>query len=241
MPHDLIAIVDDDEAIRLSTCGLLQRCGYGVQLFKSGDDFLASTTSGPIACILLDMRMAGSDGLAVLLALRDRGDSPPVIVITGHGEIPQAVRALNLGAYDFMEKPYKPADLLAAIESAMASRLKVTDALTVSSEAKARVGTLTERQRQVLQGILQGLQNKVIAYDLGLSIRTIEAYRAQLLAKLDVRGTAEAVRLALAAGMGAATSLIASLLLSFIAASQDMLRAQSRGADLEQLMILTTI
>jgi two-component system response regulator FixJ len=199
-----IAIVDDDEAVRLSTSALLDRAGHEVALFESGDDFLHRVAMEEISCILLDMQMPGRDGVAVLRELRDRGQAPPVVVITGHGDIGVAVEAMKLGAFDFMEKPYAPEELLGAIETAQQSRLKTRDAHAVSQEAVALVETLSQRQRQVLQGILRGNQNKIIAFELGLSIRTIEAYRAQLLEKLGVRGTAEAVRLALAAGLGEA-------------------------------------
>lgn len=200
MPCHLVAIVDDDEAVRLSTCSVLKRAGFAVRMFGSGDDFLNSSATGQASCILLDVQMPGNDGLAVLRALGDRGDSPPVIVITGHGDITVAVDAMKLGACDFMEKPYEAADLLASVERAIAIAAKRGDARTVRIDARTLVTALTQRQRQVLQGIMRGLQNKIIAYELGLSIRTIEAYRAQLMTKLGVRGTAEAVRLALTAG-----------------------------------------
>ena len=201
MPPILIAIVEDDEAVRLSTCYLLKGAGFDVKPFKSGEDFLAGGTSDPVACILLDMRMPGCGGLAVLHALKERGNSPPVLVITGHGDVALAVDAMKLGAHDFMEKPYEVSVLLAAIEKALASHSTVEVTQTIRSEARTLVETLSRRQRQVLQLILGGLQNKLIAHELGLSIRTIEAYRSQLLTKLGVTGTAGAVRLALAAGL----------------------------------------
>ena len=200
MSHILIAVVDDDAAVRLSTCTLLERAGFGVKSFKNGDDFLARPVTEQIACILLDLQMPGSDGLSVLRILGERGDSPPILVVTAHGDIAAAVEAMKLGAFDFMEKPYEVATLLAAIESALASGRKSRSIESARSEAAARVASLSQRQRQVLQGVLKGLPNKLIAYELGLSIRTIEAYRSQLLMKLGVRGTAEAVRLALVAG-----------------------------------------
>lgn len=239
MPYSLIAIVDDDEAVRLSTCSLLKQRGFKVTPFESGDAFLAGKTPDSFACILLDMRMPGSDGLAVLLALRDRGASSPVIVITGHGEISEAVQAMNLGAQDFIEKPYEPAGLLAAIELALTSRLRTREAMALSTGAKALVGGLSQRQRQVLQGIVRGQPSKLIAYELGISIRTVEAYRAQLLAKLGVRGTTEAVRLAIAAGLHLAVSLLLTVLSSFGAAGREIFGGQPLGADLEQIIALT--
>jgi two-component system response regulator FixJ len=145
--------------------------------------------------------MPGSDGLSVLESLRKIDGAAPVLVITGHGDIALAVSAMKLGAHDFMEKPYSPADLLTAIEATRKSRARQKDVALENAEARKLVGTLSERQRAVLLGILKGQANKIIAYELGLSIRTVEAYRAQMLIKLGVRGTAEAVRLAIAAGL----------------------------------------
>lgn len=199
--HQIIAIVDDDEAILHSTSQVMQRSGYHPRIFASGDDFIKSETGEPVSCVLLDLNMPGKNGLAVLAALRERGDSPPVIVITAHGDLAAAIDAMKLGACDFIEKPYEADNLLAAIKAALDSSVGVRDANAFRAHAMALVDTLTARQRQVLLGILKGLQNKIIAFELGLSIRTIETYRAQLLEKLHVRGTAEAVRLALAAGL----------------------------------------
>ena len=202
MSRDIIAVVDDDEAVRLSTCQVLELSGFRVRLFRSGDDFIASGTTGSISCILLDLHMPGSDGLAVLRVLRDRGGSPPVLVITAHGDLGVAVQAMRLGAHDFIEKPYGAADLVASIESALESCAQAQDERALRRQATALVETLTRRQRQILHGIFQGMPNKIIAFELGLSIRTVEAYRSQLLAKLGVGSTAEAVRLAIAAGIG---------------------------------------
>jgi len=203
MSDALIAIVDDDEAIRDSTGDLLGGAGYRVALYESGDDFLARGNGSTAGCILLDLQMPGRDGIEVLQILKERGDSPPVVVITAHGSVAVAVEAMKLGAYHFMEKPYSAEELLDSIEQALASRSKRGDALAERARAISLVDGLSARQRQVLLGILKGLPNKVIAFELGLSIRTIEAYRAQLLEKLGARGTAEAVRIALTAGMSA--------------------------------------
>jgi two-component system response regulator FixJ len=204
MQDQLIAVIDDDEALRRSMDSLLTRAGFDVKTFESGDNFLACGSGHPFSCIILDMQMPGRDGLAVLRALGGRAESPPVIVLTGHGDIAVAVRAMKLGADNFIEKPVAADALLAAIENAF-SRARARarpGAPGPSSEAAALVAALTDRQRQVLRGILRGKQNKIIAFELGLSIRTIEAYRSQLLSKLGVRGTADAVRLALMAGLG---------------------------------------
>lgn len=201
MSLGIIAIVDDDEAVRHSTFQTLQRSGIRARMFDCGDDFLHWDSAEPVACVLLDLHMPGSGGMGVLAALRERGDSPPVIVITGHGDLPAAIGAMKLGACDFIEKPYRVEDLMAAIHSAVEGCQGSRDASVARERALALVATLTARQREVLLGIVEGRQNKVMAYELGLSIRTVETYRAQLMDKLNVRGTAEAVRLALDAGL----------------------------------------
>ena len=202
-----IAVVDDDEAVRLSTADLLQRLGFDVKLFKSGDAFLESESLSEISCILLDLQMPGRDGLSVLRALAERGDSPPALVLTAHGGIPAAVEAIKLGAHDFMEKPYEAETLLTKIDEAMQHPAGAKGGSGVDPEAAALVAALSGRQRQVLGGIVRGLQNKIIAYELGLSIRTVEAYRAQLLERLGARGTADAVRVAIAAGLTESAAL----------------------------------
>jgi len=196
----VVAIVDDDDAVRRSTSALLERAGYRVRAFASGDAFLAAQLPGDSDCILLDMRMPGTSGLGVLKALGNWPSMPPVLVLTGHGAVGEAVEAMKLGAADFLEKPYPPQSLVQAIGQALAPRPS-QKAGAVDAAAAAKVDSLSQRQLQVLRGILKGQPNKIIAHELDLSIRTVEAYRAQLLEKLGVRGTAEAVRLAIAAGM----------------------------------------
>jgi len=197
----MVAIVDDDDAVRQSTAGLLKRAGHRVHSFTSGAEFLASDLARDLDCILLDMRMPGIDGLAVMRALREREVALPILVLTGHGDIAMAVEAMRLGAIDFLEKPYPYAALLEAIRHACTTPVAVLGAPPVNKQAQTKVAALSARQRAVLRGILKGQPNKIIAWELGLSIRTVEAYRAQMLAKLGVRGTAEAVRLAMAAGL----------------------------------------
>lgn len=201
MSDGLIAVVDDDEAVRLAMSSLLGRAGFDVETFNHGDDFLSRAHVASFSCILLDVRMPGSDGLAVLRGLAERGDFPPVLVLTGHGDIPTAVQAMKLGAYDFIEKPTPPDLLLASVRRVVGDGSKRELTRSRRAEAEARVALLSEREREVLQGILRGLQNKIIAFELGLSTRTVEAYRSSMLLKLGVRGTADAVRLALTAGL----------------------------------------
>ena len=202
MPSDfIVALVDDDDAVRQSTAVLLKRAGHDVRSFTDGAAFLAADTPENLGCILLDMRMPGMDGLSVMRALKKRGMKRPIVVLTGHGDVPMAVEAMKLGAVDFLEKPYNPVALITAIQRACTTAVNEDGDSLVDLQAKAKIDSLSDREREVLLGILKGQQNKVIAWDLGLSPRTVETYRAQLLEKLGVRGTAEAVRLALAAGM----------------------------------------
>jgi len=198
-----IAIVDDDFAVRESTARLIERAGHRTWTYASGEDYLAPPLGEAPDCILLDLQMPGAGGLEVLKVLAERGDAPAVLVLTGHGNIALAVTAMKLGAVDFLQKPYAPEVLLSAIEAACASRAQPRAIEAVGREAAARLESLSPRQRQVLAGIVRGRPNKIIAYELGLSIRTVEAYRAQMLEKLGVHGTAEAVRIALAGGIDA--------------------------------------
>lgn len=196
----VVAIVDDDEAVRRSTAALLERAGYRVREFESGDAFLAAQFPGDSDCILLDLRMPGTGGLDVLRILGTWETMPPVLVMTGHGAVREAVEAMKLGAADFLEKPYPAEALLTVIGKALEAE-PAAKAGAVDANAAAKVVLLSQRQTQVLGGMLKGKPNKVMAYELGLSIRTVEAYRAQLLDKLGVRSTAEAIRIAIAAGM----------------------------------------
>jgi two-component system, LuxR family, response regulator FixJ len=197
----VIAVVDDDDGARISTEWLLESEGYRVLSFASGEAFLASRLLHRVACVLLDMRMPGLGGLDVLRALAGRDDAPAVLVLTGHANLATAVAAMKLRAADFIEKPYAPAALLRAVERAatLGERARISRARR--GEARVLVDGLPERQRQVLSGMTRGRPNKVIAWELGLSVRTVETYRAQMLDRLRVRSTAEAVRIALAAGL----------------------------------------
>lgn len=197
----LVAIIDDDDGARLSTAWLLEGEGYRVLPFASGDAFLDRRLPEPPACLLLDLRMPGRNGLDVLRALGARDDAPPVLVLTGHADLSMAVAAMKLKAIDVILKPYQPHRLLEAIEAASAQREEADAARAARNRACQLIDGLSERQRQVLAGVVRGRANKLIAWELGLSIRTVETYRAQMLERLGVHGTAEAVRVAIAAGM----------------------------------------
>jgi two-component system response regulator FixJ len=195
----LVHLVDDDEAIRRSVGFMLKTSGFQVRTYESGVDFLKSATSLDPGCILLDIRMPGMYGLEVLGALRAKGVSLPVIIMTGHGDVSLAVQAMKAGALDFIEKPFEKAVLLSAIEHGI-ERLKRSAAdVDRADEAAVKLQALTPRERDVLDGLAKGLPNKTIAYDLGISPRTVEIHRANLMTKLGVRSLSEALRIAFAA------------------------------------------
>jgi two-component system, LuxR family, response regulator FixJ len=191
---NLVAIVDDDESVRASTALLLAEAGIRSQAFASGDAFLASNP-GLFTCVLLDLRMAGADGLSVLRQLAERDFAPPVLVITGHGDVPTGVKAMKLGAFDFLEKPYAPESLMRALAVGFDRGRGARDDREVRDRAAALMKGLSQRQLQVVQGVVRGQHNKIIAFELGLSIRTVETHRAEALKKLNVRSTAELIRL----------------------------------------------
>ena len=195
----LVHLVDDDEAIRRSVGFMLKTSGFHVRTYDSGVELLKSGANLEPGCILLDIRMPGMDGLEVQAALRDKGITLPVIIMTGHGDVSLAVQAMKAGAVDFIEKPFEKAVLLSAIEHGV-ERLKRSSAnLDRADEAAVKLQALTPREREVLDGLAKGLPNKTIAYDLGISPRTVEIHRANVMSKLGVRSLSEALRLAFAA------------------------------------------
>ena len=203
MPAEhLVHLVDDEEAIRLSAGFLLRTNGYVVKSYVSGVAFLADADRETRGCVLLDIRMPELDGLEVQRRLSERGIEMPVIMLTGHGDVALAVRAIKAGAVEFHEKPFQKAALLAAIEEAF-RRVDDADRIHLdAAEAVIRLAALTPREGDVLQGIVQGQPNKITAYELGISIRTVEAHRAALMVKLHARSLSEVLRIAFAAGLG---------------------------------------
>lgn len=198
----LVHIVDDEDSIRRSAKFMLSTSGYAVETWESGVAFLKEAKTAEQGCILLDVRMPEMDGLEVQQALNERGITMPVIILTGHGDISIAVRAMKAGAVDFIEKPFEKAVLMSAIEAAHARLEKNAADVERNEEAHVMLGKLTGREREVLEGLAKGLPNKTIAYDLDISPRTVEVHRANLMTKLGVRSLSEALRIAFAAGMG---------------------------------------
>jgi two-component system response regulator FixJ len=195
----LVHLVDDDGAIRRSAGFMLKTSGYQVRSYESGVELLKSPGELSQGCILLDIRMPGMDGLEVQQALKDKGVTLPVIIMTGHGDVTLAVRAMKAGAIDFIEKPFEKATLLGAIDQGIKRLRDVELGRDLAKEAAVRLQALTSRERDVITGLAKGLPNKTIAYDLGISPRTVEIHRANLMTKLGVRSLSEALRIAFAA------------------------------------------
>ena len=195
----LVHLVDDDEAIRRSVGFMLKTSGFHVRAYESGVELLKAAPDLESGCILLDIRMPGMDGLEAQRALRDMGVTLPVIIMTGHGDVSLAVQAMKAGAVDFIEKPFEKAVLLSAIEHGVERLKKSAADLDRAEEAAVRLQALTPREREVLGGLAKGLPNKTIAYDLGISPRTVEIHRANVMSKLGVRSLSEALRIAFAA------------------------------------------
>lgn len=206
----LIHLVDDDEAIRRSASFMLRTSGYLVKTYVSGVEFLANASEAAPGCILLDVRMPGMDGLQVQQALKEQHILFPVVVMTGHGDVSVAVQAMKAGAVDFIEKPVERAVLLGAMEQAFDRIEQAGKRHARAEEANARLAALTSREMEVLQGLVRGHPNKTIAYDLGISPRTVEIHRANLMTKLEVASLSEALRIAFAAGLGDTESEAAS-------------------------------
>lgn len=194
----LVHVVDDDDSVRRSVGFMLKTSGYKVCSYASGTEILKNAKDIKAGCVLLDIRMPDMDGLEVQEALRERGVALPVIIMTGHGDVPLSVRAMKAGAIDFIEKPFEKQVLISAVEEGFATLQRTESARDRSKEAAVKLQVLTAREREVLDGLAQGLPNKTIAYDLGISPRTVEIHRANLMTKLSVRSLSEALRLAFA-------------------------------------------
>lgn len=204
-PDPVIAIVDDDGAVRDSLRLLLLSSGYQVTSFSSPLDFLASDAPERCACLVVDVRMPEMTGLEVQERLVAAGRALPVIVMTGHGDVPLAVSAMKGGAVDFIEKPFAEDILLTALRTAL-SRPRSAPATPAadegpSPEMQARLATLTPREAEVMQGLVDGKPNKIIAFDLAISPRTVEIHRARVMEKMRADSLPHLVRLALAAGI----------------------------------------
>src|SRR4051795_3700747 len=198
-PSAKVYVIDDDPAMRDSLDFLLGSAGFSVRLFDSAQRFLDELASLEAGCVLTDVRMPGIDGMELLRQLNAGARKLPVIVMTGHGDVPLAVEAMKLGALDFLEKPFEDDRLVGMIETALSQTDSGPDALT--DDICSRVASLSQRERQVMQGLVTGQSNKVIARESDISPRTVEVYRANVMTKMQAGNLSELVRFALRAGI----------------------------------------
>ncbi|MBI3709325.1 MAG: response regulator transcription factor [Proteobacteria bacterium] len=196
-----VFIVDDDEAIRDSLSALLETEGFKVATFGTGRAFLDAIDASRRGCVLLDVRMPDINGLELQQRLAAKHIDLPVIIMTGHAEVPMAVKAMKAGAVDFIEKPFDDGVILAAIRRALARPAKTGADSAEAADAASRIAGLTPRERQVLDHLVLGSANKVIAFELGISPRTVEIHRARVMDKMQAKSLSELVRMALAAGI----------------------------------------
>jgi len=197
MSDAVVYVIDDDDAARESLEFLLRSANFTVTAYDSGTAFLRSLPQIAFGCIITDVRMPDLSGIELLRRLKDIESGMPVIVVTGHGDVPIAVEAMKLGAADFFEKPFDGDKMVAAVQTALSDCLKDADREAERNELQERLATLTPRERDVLRGVVAGNPNKVIAYDLGISPRTVEIYRANVMTKMKSGSLSELVRMAL--------------------------------------------
>jgi two-component system, LuxR family, response regulator FixJ len=197
----LVYVVDDDEAVRESLSALLEANSYTVRTFELARDFLDAAPTLRPGCLVADIRMPEMDGLQLQRELTARAFKFPLIVITGHGDVPLAVRAMKVGAIDFIEKPFAAAAMVASVNAALARLAAATREDPLAATALSRLALLSRREREVLQGLLAGLPNKSIACDLAISPRTVEIHRARVMDKMGARSLSELIRVSLAAGL----------------------------------------
>jgi two-component system response regulator FixJ len=201
MPVEAVVhVIDDDDAVRDSLSFLLTAAGLTITAYDSATAFVAKLPRVAAGCIVTDIRMPGLSGVDLLKRLKLEGIRMPVIVMTGHGDVPLAVEAMKLGAVDFLEKPFDDDHLLAAIRSALDRHGDDDKRAEREVAYRERLETLSAREQQVLDGLIAGHPNKTIAYDLGISARTVEVYRANVMTKMQAGSLSELVRMAMIAG-----------------------------------------
>lgn len=196
-----VYVIDDDAAMRDSLNFLLESSGFGVTLFENAKDFIDALPGLAFGCVVSDVRMPGIDGIELLKRMKARNSPFPILIMTGHGDVPLAVEAMKLGAVDFLEKPFEDDRLITMIETAIRQAEPVARSEAVSQDIAARVATLSPRERQVMEGLIAGLSNKLIAREYDISPRTIEVYRANVMTKMQANSLSELVRMAMRAGM----------------------------------------
>jgi two-component system response regulator FixJ len=203
---EVVHVIDDDEGVREGLCALLDAKGYVAQPHASCEEFLNGFSADATLCVVADLQMPGMGGLDLQTHLLKNSIDLPFIVITGHGDVPSAVRALKSGAADFIEKPIDGKSFITAVERAVVARRANKTQAEAAHLAYERVAALTPRERDVLCHLVEGNPNKIIAHQLSISPRTVENHRARLMVKMQADSVAELVRMALAAGISAKTS-----------------------------------
>lgn len=200
MPDQTVYVIDDDDAVRDSLAFLLQTSGMSVRSYAGAADFLADLGNLGTGCIITDVRMPEIDGIELLRRLRAQGVTLPVIVVTGHGDVPLAVEAMKIGALDFFEKPFDDDALVTSVRAALDKHLGAVERNEAKAEIHDRLAKLSMRERQVLDGLVSGKPNKVIAFDYGISPRTVEIYRAHVMTKMEASSLSDLVRMAIIGG-----------------------------------------
>ena len=190
-----VFVVDDDRAMRDSLRWLIESVQHKVRTFENAREFLASSALQQPGCLVLDVRMPGMSGMELQQTLQNRGVNIPIIIVTGHGDIPMAVRAMKAGALDFLPKPFNEQILLDCIEHALNQDADHREQRQQTHTIQARYATLTPRERQVMDKVVAGQANKVIAYDLGVSMKTVEAHRGKLMRKMHARTLSTLVKM----------------------------------------------
>jgi two-component system, LuxR family, response regulator FixJ len=193
----VVHVIDDDDAVRDSLSFLLRATNFDVIAYQSATHFLELLTRETEGCVITDVRMPDISGLDLLRRMRELSCTLPVIVMTGHGDIELAVEAMKAGAADFLEKPFNDERVIAAVRSALESRRAESERVGLRNDIRERVESLSQRERQVLDGLVAGLPNKTIAHELGISPRTVEVYRANVMTKMQAGSLSELVRMTL--------------------------------------------
>jgi len=199
-PSGLVHLIDDDEDVRRALAFLLGTAGLAVKVYDSASAFLEKCEDFQSGCIVSDVRMPGIDGVELLQRLQQKRARMPVVIMTGHADVPLAVAAMKGGAVDFIEKPFADDVLLAAIQKAFERERKTERPSAEVAQIQTRIASLTPREKEVLDGLLAGYPNKTIAYDLGLSPRTVEVHRANVMTKMGASSLPELVRMTLVSG-----------------------------------------
>lgn len=200
MAELVVHVIDDDQAMRKSLAFLLQSAGLGTRTYGSAASFLERVAKAEPGCVVTDIRMPAMSGLDLIRELKARDFALPIIVMTGHGDIPLAVEVMKAGVVDFVEKPFDDEVLLAAVRSALGPRDATASAIAERRRFEALLETLSPREIEVLRGVVAGKQNKHVAFELGISPRTVEVYRAHVMTKTGAGNLSELVRMALLAG-----------------------------------------